>query len=107
MKNEKLLLWEQRIKDCRNSKLSVASWCAQHQISQATYYYWHKKVTHKNNFGDNTPPVLADVTPLLKKDAPVTSAKLKISWNQLCMNVSNTEEAELAAVFISKLQQLC
>lgn len=67
MKNEKLLLWEQRIKDCRNSKLSVASWCAQHQISQATYYYWHKKVTHKNNFDDNMPPVLAGWI-LLKTD---------------------------------------
>ena len=106
MNNEKMNLWRQRIAKCQKSNLTVTEWCAQHQLSKGTYYYWYKKIVQQDD-PENNIPVFADVTPVLIKEASVSSTDLTISWNQLQINVSNTKEAELAAVFISKLQSLC
>ena len=106
MDNEKMNLWRQRITKCRKSNLTVAEWCAQHRFSKGTYYYWYKKIVQQDDVENNI-PVFADVTPVLIKETPVPSTDLTISWNQLQVNVSNEKEAELAAVFISKLQSLC
>ena len=105
MDNEKMNLWRQRIAKCQKSNLTVTEWCAQHQLSKGTYYYWYKKIVQQDN-PENNIPVFADVTPVLIKEASVSSTDLTISWNQLQINVSNTKEAELAAVFISKLRSL-
>ena len=106
MNNEKALLWEQRINECRNSNLTVNAWCEQNHISQATYYYWHKRIIHKQETVCET-PVLAEITPfLLKQNSDITS-NLKITLNHLSIEIKNSDEAELAAVFINKLQQLC
>ena len=106
MNNEKMNLWRQRIAKCRKSNLTVTEWCAKHQISEGTYYYWHKRIAQLDDTEKNV-PVFADVTPALVKESQTFSTDLTISCNQLQMNVSNTKEAELAAVFISKLQSLC
>lgn len=106
MDNEKMNLWRQRIAKCQKSNLTVTEWCAQHQLSKGTYYYWYKKIVQQDN-PENNIPVFADVTPVLIKEASVSSTDLTISWNQLQINISNTKEAELAAVFISKLRSLC
>ena len=99
MNNEKMNLWRQRIAKCRKSNLTVTEWCAKHQISEGTYYYWHKRIAQLDDTEKNV-PVFADVTPVLVKESQTFSTDLTISWNQLQMNVSNTKEAELAAVFI-------
>ena len=106
MDNEKMNLWRQRIAKCQKSNLTVTEWCAQHQLSKGIYYYWYKKIVQQDD-PENNIPVFADVTPVLIKEASVSSTDLTISWNQLQINVSNTKEAELAAVFISKLRSLC
>lgn len=33
-------MWEERIKECRSSELSVKEWCAGKGISRRTYYKW-------------------------------------------------------------------
>ncbi len=106
MNNEKMNLWRQRIATCRKSNLTVTEWCAKHQLSEETYYYWHKKISQLDGVKTNV-PVFADVTPVLVKESQTFSTDLTISWNQLQINVSNAKEAELADVFISKLQSLC
>lgn len=52
-------------------------------------------------------PVLAEVTPFLLKQNSVITSSLKITLNHLSMEITNSDEAELAAVFINKLQQIC
>ena len=106
MNNEKMLIWQQRMTECQRSNLTVTDWCTEHQIAPATYYYWHKKITQQSDTENNV-SVFAEVTPILLRESPVTSTDLTISWNQIQMNVSNAKEAELAAVFISKLQSQC
>ena len=36
--------WMQRIKECRESGLSVRKWCRQNNLCEQTYYNWLKKL---------------------------------------------------------------
>lgn len=36
--------WMQRIKECRESGLSVRKWCRQNNLCEQTYYNWLKKI---------------------------------------------------------------
>lgn len=40
----KVALWTERISECRNSGLSVKTWCRGKGICEATYYKWQKKI---------------------------------------------------------------
>ncbi|MCM1566835.1 MULTISPECIES: IS66 family insertion sequence element accessory protein TnpA [unclassified Dehalobacter] len=36
--------WAQRIRECRSSGQKIADWCAEHGLSETTYFYWLKRV---------------------------------------------------------------
>lgn len=36
--------WTQRIYECRNSGQKISDWCADHNITETTYYYWLRRV---------------------------------------------------------------
>ena len=45
---ENLLLWEQRIKEVKNSGMTIKEWCEKNGISKHKYSYWkHKIITMK------------------------------------------------------------
>lgn len=56
-----LAIWAERIAECRNSGLSVKTWCKQNQVCEQTYYRWQKRVfalakaQHKAQFAEVTP----------------------------------------------------
>lgn len=35
--------WRERIKECRQSGLSVKAWCLQNGLNNSAYYYWVKR----------------------------------------------------------------
>ena len=44
IKRETLIpFWQDRIRDCRASGLTVREWCAKNNVSRQTYYTWEKK----------------------------------------------------------------
>lgn len=45
-KQVRLMEWAEQIRDCQNrpKEMDVASWCAQHGITKANYYYRLKRV---------------------------------------------------------------
>lgn len=44
IKREALIpVWQDRIRDCRASGLTVRAWCARNNISHQTYYNWEKR----------------------------------------------------------------
>ena len=43
-KPENLELWQERIRECRNSGMTVTDWCAKEGLSDKTYYYWLRKL---------------------------------------------------------------
>ena len=40
----KLKEWSAKVAECRSSGSSVKAWCAEHGISQKTYYNWEKQI---------------------------------------------------------------
>lgn len=40
----RLQQWTQIIRDCKNSGQTVATWCAENQVSSKSYYYWLRKI---------------------------------------------------------------
>lgn len=44
--------WNLTIQECRNSGVSVRKWCQQNDVSEASYYYYLKKM--KNQIKDET-----------------------------------------------------
>jgi hypothetical protein len=40
-KELRLQEWQERIRECRTSGLSVSEWCKRNDIGVKRYYYWH------------------------------------------------------------------
>ncbi len=61
----KVALWAERISECRNSGLSVKTWCKGKGICEATYYKWQKKIfamaqaQQEARFAEVTPVMVA------------------------------------------------
>ena len=57
----KLALWAARISECRNSGLSVRTWCKENGVGEQTYYKWQRRVfalakaQHESQFAEVTP----------------------------------------------------
>ena len=58
----KLTLWSERISACRDSGKSVKTWCKDHNICEATFYKWQKKLFEMVNYQQTC---FAEVTPLV------------------------------------------
>ena len=43
-KQERLDTWTTRIMECRNSGMSVRSWCQENGLNEKTYYYWQRRL---------------------------------------------------------------
>ena len=67
----KVALWAERISECRNSGLSVKSWCKGKGICEATYYKWQKRIFTMAQAQQE--PRFAEVTPVLeaKRDSQI------------------------------------
>jgi len=42
--HKNLAQWQQLVYDCRNSGMTVRTWCAENGVSEKTYYYRQRKV---------------------------------------------------------------
>ena len=60
---KKVAVWAERISECRNSGLSVKSWCKGKGICEATYYKWQKKIFAMAQAQQE--PRFAEVTPMM------------------------------------------
>lgn len=40
----KLALWAERISECRNSAMTVKTWCRENGICEQTYYKWQRRL---------------------------------------------------------------
>jgi hypothetical protein len=104
---EKITLWKESIRTCQNSDLTASAWCHEHQISVAAYYYWRKRVSGGNEMNSEKEPVFAELTNIRKTALPKEREPLVVSFEQVQLAVSNPAQAELAAVLISRLLELC
>jgi len=48
-KDEKSILWSERIQELRSSGLTVKEWCLEHKVPYSTMGYWLRKLNRKES----------------------------------------------------------
>jgi len=48
-KEEKAILWSERIQELRSSGLTVKEWCLEHKVPYSTMGYWLRKLNRKES----------------------------------------------------------
>ena len=71
----RLMQWAEQIKSCQNRPdgMDISTWCAQHNISKANYYYHLKKVRqmYLEQFPEKEHPAFVELTkPKIEKALP-------------------------------------
>ena len=108
MESEKFLLWKQRLKEIKQSDLTVDEWCSRNQVSKYAYYYWRKKI-HASMNNDNKTTCFAEITHLMETSYydGETVDGLVIDNRYCSLTIHNKNEAVLAAFFIKELCEKC
>ncbi|MDO4178165.1 MAG: hypothetical protein Q4D21_03150 [Phascolarctobacterium sp.] len=100
--NQSIQEWATRIKECRNSNMTVRGWCSEQGISTHTFYYWQKKIfnivsaqRHETEFAEI--PLVPSPVSLPSQDV---LAKVRVNEFEVVVpSASNIEElAKLFAV---------
>ena len=75
--------WMQRIKECRESCLSVRKWCRQNNLCEQTYYNWLKKLrTLAVESGTVSAPTFVPVNQIgsEKENIIITRGRIRIEF---------------------------
>lgn len=70
---ENLLLWEQRIKEKVESKMTVEEWCKRNSFSKHQYNYWAGRIHQKQKTVVEMP--FAEITPILSNNGKENSTQ--------------------------------
>ena len=81
---EKLLLWEQHIKERIKSGMKVDEWCLMNKISKNQYYYWNRKLNEKQKSSEEV--IFADITSNLSKTEKLRQISDSYSDFQIFIN---------------------
>ena len=94
----KLSEWAERVSECRNSGLSVKTWCRENGVSEQTYYKWQRRLYElAQNQAENR---FAEITPQAKNRSGI-AVTVQIGGVELAVHNSAdaaTVEAVLRAV---------
>ena len=92
----KLSFWRQRLQDFQHSGLSMTAFCKQQNCSQATFYYWSRRVKQADSQG--TRPHQPAVT--AKSSNPqVTAAYVQIQiGSNICLRLPASQTNLIDAV---------
>ena len=104
---ENLILWEQRIKEKVQSKMTVEEWCKRNGMSKHQYNYWNRRVRKKQRPAEEIP--FAEITPILsnsntgRKDS-VPSSDFQIIFHDIRVVVPNDFHPEALAGLMKVLR---
>ena len=103
--------WRGQIYECRNSGLTVKSWCEQNQINMQTCYRWQKKVWETGAQSAAISPVVsggttfAEYRPPAYASASGTAAMLHIG--QVRLEIQNGADEQTIEAVIRTVRRLC
>lgn len=61
-----LQIWEQRIRERIENRMTIEEWCKKNKVSKHQYNYWNHRVRAFKKAGEEV--TFADLTPILSKD---------------------------------------
>ena len=95
-RQEKISVWSERIAACRNSGISVRTWCEENGISTASYYKWQKKLFH---LAAQSSPQFAEICV-----APTAKISATVHLGNISVDIHSGADAETTAMLLRILQ---
>ena len=93
--NNNLAEWSRQVEECRNSGLSVRSWCERNQIAASTFHYRQQKVWKALQKSSQFIEV-----PLSFDESNHSNIAVSVKIGSICAVVHNgADEYTLAALF--------
>ena len=93
--NKNLAEWSRQVEECRNSGLSMRSWCEQHQIAVSTFHYRQQKVWKALQKSSKFIEV-----PLSLDESHNNNIAATVKVESICAEIHNgANEATLTAIF--------
>ena len=93
--NKNLAEWSRQVEECRNSGLSVRSWCEQHQIAVSTFHYRQQKVWKALQKSSKFIEV-----PLSLDESHNNNIAATVKVESICAEIHNgADETTLTAIF--------
>lgn len=108
---DKVDLWKQRILERKASGQTIVDWCKEHKITKGSYHYWRRQVMQTQISSFNTAPeAKTDAAPVIfakiNHKQPCPSA-VQVTWQDVSIQLTNKQEAHVAAELIAHLRCLC
>ena len=98
--NKNLAEWSRQVEECRNSGLSVRSWCEQHQIAVSTFHYRQQKVWKALQKSSQFVEVPLSFDESRGNIIAVDKIAASVRIGGICAEVHNgADEATLTAIF--------
>lgn len=108
--DENLLLWEQRIKERIQNRLSIDEWCKRNGVTKHKYNYWNHKVRQNQNQTVNRDIVFADVTANLTNTENAikesTTSDFQLFFKDIRITIPSNFNSESLAGLIKVLQAI-
>lgn len=106
MKIDNISLWQKRIADKEASRMKLNEWCAQNQLTKHSYYYWKRKIADLER-GESTAPLFVEVPTEQTDCKNMVSGTMRIEWNKVAIQVTDSHTVNLAAELLATLLKLC
>ncbi len=90
--------WAQRVRDCRESGLSVRQWCSENGLSTKTYYYWQRKLFQLTVQPE---PQFAEIEPHARASGAIAAA---VHAGSVRVDVYNGADAETLAALVRAIR---
>lgn len=108
---DEVALWKQRILERKANGQTIIDWCREHNVTKGSNNYWRRKVLKAESSSiEYTVNTVSDTGPIifakLDRAEPVQSA-LQVTWQDVKIHLSSSQEARLAAELIAYLRRPC
>jgi len=109
MSVDKRLLWQDRIKDYRDTKLSAPAWCEQNQVSINTFRYWIKKFDKESMFASLPTEWLTVKVPVSgsKSSTGEMSCGVRVDIGRASIQVSSRFDPQVFEAVVRILSEQC
>ncbi len=114
IKREALIpIWQERVRSCRSSGLTVKAWCAENGITKQTYYAWEKLCLQRASCNGTSSNSIIKVTPeALSSDGKSETSQVSVAPAELvircgCVSIDISSEMSVSRIadLVSALNQ--
>jgi len=104
---DEVALWKQRIMERKAKGQTIVAWCKEHNVTKGSYNYWRKQVAYAEGTANKPAAIPQPITFAKVQTTGLTRSALQITWQDVSIQLTDHQEAHLAAEVIAHLRSLC